>query len=56
MLNGRSQQTHQSDKLLLRLGLLSDDFFERFKLIETEQNAVASGPLFERFEPIASGF
>ena len=35
VLNGRPQQPHQLDELLLRLRFLPDDFFEPLELIQT---------------------
>ena len=35
VLNGRSQQPHQLDELLLGLGSVPDDFFEPLELIQT---------------------
>ena len=40
----------------LRLRLLPDDFFEPLELIQTQQHAIPSEPLFECFEPISRGF
>ena len=56
MLNGRPQQPHQLDELLLGLRFLPDDFFEPLEFIQTEQNAIPSGPLFELFQPNPRGF
>ncbi|MEK6257478.1 MAG: hypothetical protein AABP62_02565 [Planctomycetota bacterium] len=52
VLNGRPQQPHPLDELLLRLRFLPDDFFEPFELTQTQEYAIPSGPLFECFEPI----
>ena len=56
VLNGRPQQPHQLDELLLGLRFPPDDFFEPLEFIQTEQNAIPSGPLFELLQPIPRGF
>ena len=56
VLNGRPQQPHQLDKVWLGLRFLPEDFFEPLEFIQTEQNAIPSGPMFELFQPIPRGF